>query len=126
MPPSALLFIVCQALANQGPLDVNGWPADGVKLNQGSCRNEIVEMLDQADPERISSAADFSNPTVCADGNERDRPLARDASRLVCAAGQMSAPRRDVSWRYTRVGGSGGPELRPTLTRQILPAQLVL
>lgn len=65
MPPSALLFIVCQALANQGPLDVNGWPADGVKLNQGSCRNEIVEMLDQADPERISSAADFSNPTVC-------------------------------------------------------------
>lgn len=30
MPPSALLFIVCQALANQGPLDVNGWPADGV------------------------------------------------------------------------------------------------
>jgi hypothetical protein len=65
--PAALLFIVCQALANQGPLDVNGWPADGVKLNQGSCRNEIVEMLDQADPEGIRLTL-ISRTPRCAHG----------------------------------------------------------
>ena len=33
MPPTSLMFVVCQALANQGPIDVNGFPVDGVKLD---------------------------------------------------------------------------------------------
>ena len=39
MRPTALLFVVCQGLADQGPLDVNGFPVDGIKLNEGTCRN---------------------------------------------------------------------------------------
>ena len=36
--PAALIFVVCRALSDQGPLDVNGFPVDGVKLDYGTCR----------------------------------------------------------------------------------------
>ena len=47
MTPAALIFVVCRALADQGPLDVNGFPVDGVKLDYGTCRNEIVQIYDR-------------------------------------------------------------------------------
>jgi hypothetical protein len=65
MTPTALMFVVCHALANQGPLDVNGTPIDGVKLDEGTCRNEIVQMYDQTATDSLSEQPDFSNPYVC-------------------------------------------------------------
>ena len=41
--------MVCRALADQGPLDVNGFPVDGIKLDYGSCRNEVVQIYDQTE-----------------------------------------------------------------------------
>ena len=54
MTPTALLFVVCQGLADQGPLDINGFPVDGIKLNEGTCRNEIVQMYD---PDNMGTGA---------------------------------------------------------------------
>ncbi|MGC1179669.1 MAG: hypothetical protein WA884_11790 [Methyloceanibacter sp.] len=65
MTPTALMFVVCHALANQGPLDVNGFPVDGVKLDDATCRNEIVPMDDQTAEEGARQLPDFSNPYVC-------------------------------------------------------------
>jgi hypothetical protein len=65
MTPTALMFVVCHALANQGPLDVNGFPAGGVRLDDASCRNEIVQMYDQMAQDRAVQLPDFSNPNVC-------------------------------------------------------------
>ena len=47
--PAALIFVVCRALADQGPLDVNGFPVDGVKLDYGTCRKEIVQIYDRTE-----------------------------------------------------------------------------
>ena len=49
MTPAALVFVVCRALADQGPLDVNGFPIDGVKLDYGTCRNEVVQIYDRTE-----------------------------------------------------------------------------
>jgi hypothetical protein len=65
MVPTALLFVVCQAAAISGPVDVNGFPKDGVKLDEATCRNEIVQMYDRNDPAGVAAAPDFSNPNVC-------------------------------------------------------------
>ena len=66
MAPSALLFVVCQALANQGPLDVNGNPLGGVKLDDATCRNEIVQMHDRnAFGGGPAPEPDFADPYVC-------------------------------------------------------------
>jgi hypothetical protein len=59
------MFVVCHALANQGPLDVNGNPLDGVKLDEGSCRNEIVQLYDQTAGDGLNQQPDFSDPYVC-------------------------------------------------------------
>jgi len=59
------MFVVCQALVNQGPLDVNGFPAGGVRLDDASCRNEIVQLYDQMAQDRAVQLPDFSNPNVC-------------------------------------------------------------
>jgi hypothetical protein len=65
MTPTTLLFVVCHALANQGPLDVNGSPVDGVKLDDVTCRDELVQMDDQMAVEGARQLPDFSNPYVC-------------------------------------------------------------
>ncbi len=65
MTPTALMFVVCHALANQGLLDVNGHPVDGVKLDDGTCRNEIVQMYDQTAADGLHQQPDFSDPYVC-------------------------------------------------------------
>jgi hypothetical protein len=65
MPPTALIFVVCQALANQGPLDVNGFPVDGVKLDHGTCRNELVQIYDTTEGLALKLQPDLSNPNVC-------------------------------------------------------------
>jgi hypothetical protein len=65
MTPTALLFVVCQAVAVPGPRDVNGVPVDGIKLDLGTCRNEVVQMSDAADTGGPSPLPDFSNPNVC-------------------------------------------------------------
>jgi len=81
MTPTTLMFVVCHALANQGPLDVNGFPVAGVKLDDASCRNELVQMDDQMAAVGAQQFLDFSNPYVCSrmslteTGNwERDHP----------------------------------------------------
>lgn len=66
MTPTALMFVVCHALADQGPLDINGFPVDGIKLDNSTCRNEIVQMYDQDDPEGRLAQPNFSEPGVCA------------------------------------------------------------
>lgn len=65
MPPTALIFVVCQALANQGPLDVNGFPIDGVKLDYATCRNELVQIFDRTEGSALPQNPDLSNPNVC-------------------------------------------------------------
>jgi hypothetical protein len=65
MTPTALMFVVCHALANQGPLDVNGFPVNGVKLDDNTCRSEIVQMYDQTATDSLNEQPDFSNPYVC-------------------------------------------------------------
>jgi hypothetical protein len=66
MIPTALMFVVCHALANQGPLDVNGFPVGGVRLDEGTCRNEIVQMYDETAGEGAEQLPNFSNPYICA------------------------------------------------------------
>jgi hypothetical protein len=64
--PAALIFVVCHALAEQGPLDVNGFPVDGVKLDYGTCRNEFVQIFDQTEGgQSTPQHPDLSNPNVC-------------------------------------------------------------
>ena len=65
MPPTSLMFVVCQALANQGPLDVNGFPIDGVKLDLDTCRNELVQMYDRLAGDGPNPVPNFSDPNVC-------------------------------------------------------------
>lgn len=65
MTPAALIFVVCQALADQGRLDVNGFPVDGVKLDYGTCRNELVQIFDQTEGQSTPQHPDLSNPNVC-------------------------------------------------------------
>jgi hypothetical protein len=65
MTPTALIFVVCRAFADQGPLDVNGFPVDGVRLDDATCRNEVVEMYDAASAGGYGPLPDFSNPYVC-------------------------------------------------------------
>jgi len=74
MTPTALLFVVCQGLAAQGPLDVNGFPVDGIKLNEGTCRNEIVQMYD---PDNMGTGAptpNFADPYVCSRASLSETP----------------------------------------------------
>jgi hypothetical protein len=65
MTPAALIFVVCRALADQGPLDVNGFPIDGIKLDYGTCRNEVVQIYDQTEGQSTAQHPDPSNPNVC-------------------------------------------------------------
>ena len=65
MTPAALIFVVCRALADQGPLDVNGFPVDGVKLDYGTCRNEIVQIYDRTEGLSTPQNPDLSHPNVC-------------------------------------------------------------
>lgn len=65
MTPTALIFVVCHALANQGPLDVNGFPVGGIQLDDATCRNELVPMDDAMAVEGAQQRPDFSNPYVC-------------------------------------------------------------
>jgi hypothetical protein len=65
MPPTALIFVVCQALANQGPLDVNGFPVDGIKLDHATCRNELVHMYDETEATALAQRPNLSDPNVC-------------------------------------------------------------
>ncbi len=66
MPPTALIFVVCQALANQGPLDVNGFPIGGIKLDHGTCKNELVQMYDTAEGAgALAQRPNLSHPNVC-------------------------------------------------------------
>jgi hypothetical protein len=65
MTPAALIFVVCRALADQGPVDVNGLPQGGVKLDYGSCRNELVQIYDQTEGQSTAQHPDLSNPNVC-------------------------------------------------------------
>lgn len=80
MPPTALMFVVCQALANQGPLDVNGFPINGVKLDHSTCRNELVQMYDRL-------AGEGPN-------------LGSGTPRLVCAEGEVPAPGGHLPGRF--------------------------
>jgi hypothetical protein len=82
MTPTALIFVVCHALADQGPLDVNGHPVDGIKLDYGTCRNEVVQIYDQTEGLGLPQQhPDLSNPNVCSrmsmsetPAGERDHP----------------------------------------------------
>jgi hypothetical protein len=65
MTPAALVFVVCRALADQGPLDVNGFPIDGVKLDYATCRNEIVQIYDRTEGRSTPQTPDLSHPNVC-------------------------------------------------------------
>ena len=65
MTPAALIFVVCRALADQGPLDVNGFPVDGVKLDYGTCRNEIVQIYDRTEGLSTPQHPDLSHPNIC-------------------------------------------------------------
>jgi hypothetical protein len=66
MTPTALIFVVCHALADQGPLDVNGNPIDGIKLDYATCRNEVVQIYDQTEGLGLPQQhPDLSNPNVC-------------------------------------------------------------
>lgn len=65
MTPAALVFVVCRALADQGPLDVNGFPVDGVKLDYGTCRNEVVQIYDRTEGLSTPQNPDLSHPNVC-------------------------------------------------------------
>ena len=74
MRPTALLFIVCQGLADQGPLYINGFPVDGIKLNEGTCLNEIVQMYD---PDNMGTGAptpNFADPYVCSRASLPETP----------------------------------------------------
>ena len=92
MTPTALLFVVCQGLADQGPLDVNGFPVDGIKLNEGTCRNEIVQMYD---PDNMGTGAptpNFADPYVCSRASLSETPRWESrTSGLVREAGEMPA-----------------------------------
>jgi len=78
MTPTALLFVVCQSLADQGPLDINGFPVDGIKLNEGTCRNEIVQMYD---PDNMGTGAPTPN---FADPRHRISPTPMCARAPAC------------------------------------------
>jgi len=65
MTPAALIFVVCRALADQGPLDVNGFPVDGIKLDFGTCRNEVVQIYDQTEGQSAKQNPDLSHPNIC-------------------------------------------------------------
>jgi hypothetical protein len=79
MVPTALLFVVCQAVAAPGAPDVNGLPPGDIKLDLGTCRNEIVQMHDAADVGGASPMPDFSNPNVCSRMAMRETPHWQDA-----------------------------------------------
>jgi hypothetical protein len=74
MTPNSLVLVVCHALANEGPLDVNGFPVDGIKLDDATCRNELVQMYDQDDSVGTRAALNFSNTNVCAAMAMREAP----------------------------------------------------
>ena len=92
MRPTALLFVVCQGLADQGPLDVNGFPVDGIKLNEGTCRNEIVQMYDPDNMGPGAPTPNFAYPLcVLARQPVGDAALGVRASGLVREAREMPA-----------------------------------
>ena len=64
MTPAALIFVVCRALADQGTLDVNGFPVDGVKLGYGTCRKEIVQIYDRTEGLSTPQQPDLSHPNI--------------------------------------------------------------
>ena len=65
MTPAALIFVVCHALADRGPLDVNGFPTNGIRLDDATCRNELVQIYDQTEGQSIAQHPDLSDPNVC-------------------------------------------------------------
>src|SRR5262245_35477538 len=64
MTPAALIFVVCRALADQGPLAVNGFPPDGIKLAYGTCRNEVVQIYAQTERRSTAQHPALSDPTA--------------------------------------------------------------
>jgi len=74
MTPTALMFVVCQALSNQGPLDVNGYPVDGIKLDEATCRNEVVQMFDPNDDGTGAPTPNFADPYVCSRASMMETP----------------------------------------------------
>ena len=74
MTPTALMFVVCQALSNQGPLDVNGHPVDGIKLDEATCRNEVVQMFDPNDDGTGAPIPNFADPYVCSRASMMETP----------------------------------------------------
>ena len=65
MTPTVFIFVVCRALADQGPLDVNGFPVDGVKLDYDTCRNEVVQIYDRTEGLSTPQQPDLSHPNIC-------------------------------------------------------------
>jgi hypothetical protein len=63
--PAALIFVVCHALVDQGPVDVNGFPINGIRLDDATCRNELVQIYDQTEGQSTAQHPDLSNPNVC-------------------------------------------------------------
>jgi len=81
MPPTSLMFVVCQALANQGPLDINGFPVDGVKLDLDTCRNELVQMYDRFAGDGPAPVPNFSDLNVCSRMALTETPIWEAAHR---------------------------------------------
>ena len=78
MVPTALLFVVCQAVAAPGPRDVNGFPVDGSSSTLALPQRDRAD-YDPADVEGVSPVPDFSNPNVCSRVAMRETPHWQDA-----------------------------------------------
>ena len=103
--PAALVFVVCRALADQGPLDVNGFPVDGVKLDYGTCRNEVVQIYDRTEGlQHASKSRPVASECLLAHVDDGDGQLGEESSRLVRPPGEVPASRRHLPRRHRRLG----------------------
>ena len=61
-----LIFVVCEKAKDQGPLDINGFPKNGFKVDLSTCTREIIPMYNTEDPGNEGpKVSNFSDPMTC-------------------------------------------------------------
>lgn len=80
--PTAMIFVVCEAEKDQGPMVKNGtlyYPESGEwKLDKTTCRDVPIEMYDSQDIDDKLPNPDFSNPMVCSRMGMMEAPRWQD------------------------------------------------
>lgn len=102
---STILLGVCKMLDDQGPLDVNGFPKDGWKVDYNNCKEVAVELYNSEDPELAQTGeTDFSLMKHCARSSLTESPHWQEMNPgwLVVVS---ECPRQDGSFKPLVVNG---------------------